>query len=408
VAPVPGPATPPADGVGPSAGQVDLYLALTADRERATAQLLQLDTALTAAKAGVSGLTVERAAAQAAIRQDQAAADAAQHGADTVASTVYQQGDDGLGVIATAITSGSEGLLDRLATLRMVRSTASNAVADAVAARAELTLATARLAAIDLRLDLANATVTTAIARVTAAEAVVTRIDVQLRTLAVVAPQVAVGPDGCPTENVPETLRDGAEAIGAAALCRAAVLQAATPQAALAITWAFQHLGAAYACGGAGRLLPFRMDCSSFVSRAYYEGAGLATAGTGWAPSTRDMVPWDGVPLDPHDAYVAPDALRPGDLVLYDPCPQGTCPYKHVVMYLGSPDGGATRWMVHTNACGDVAKVEAFTGFPTSGETFLVARRVLALPGEKVAAPLAAVARAEAATARTLAAGSRP
>jgi hypothetical protein len=125
VAPVPGPATPPADGVGPSAGQVDLYLALTADRERATAQLLQLDTALTAAKAGVSGLTVERAAAQAAIRQDQAAADAAQHGADTVASTVYQQGDDGLGVIATAITSGSEGLLDRLATLRMVRSTGS-------------------------------------------------------------------------------------------------------------------------------------------------------------------------------------------------------------------------------------------------------------------------------------------
>jgi hypothetical protein len=201
-----------------------------------------------------------------------------------------------------------------------------------------------------------------------------------------------VGPDGCPTANIATTLRGGADAVGAAALCRKAVAQAATPQAALAITWAFQHLGASYACGGAGRLLPFRADCSSFVSRAYHEGAGLSTAGQGWAPSTRNMVPWDGVALDPHYAYVAPVNLRPGDLVLYDTCPQGGCAYKHVVMYLGSPDGGKTFWMIHTNACGDVAKVEPFWGFPTSGHPFLVARRVVALPGETVAIPTPAQA----------------
>jgi hypothetical protein len=153
---------------------------------------------------------------------------------------------------------------------------------------------------------------------------------------------------------------------------------------------------------GAGRLLPFRADCSSFVSRAYHEGAGLGTAGATWAPSTRDMVPWDGVRLDPHYAFVAPAALRPGDLVLYDTCPQGGCPYKHVVMYLGSPDGGKTQWMAHTNSCGDVAKVARFWGFPTTGEPFLVARRVIVLPGETVVVPTPAVARDTASVAQKL------
>ena len=226
----------------------------------------------------------------------------------------------------------------------------------------------------------------------TAAKAALAAIDAQLAELDVVPPQVAVGPDGCPTEDVAATLRGGAESIGAAAMCRQAVAQAATPQAALAITWAFQHLGASYACGGAGRLLPFRADCSSFVSRAYHEGAGLATAGTDWAPSTRDMVPWDGVALDPHYAYVAPGGLRAGDLVLYDTCPQGGCAYKHVVMYLGSPDKGKTFWMIHTNSCGDVAKVEQFWGFPTSGHPFLVARRVVPVAGETVLLPTKAQA----------------
>ncbi len=190
--------------------------------------------------------------------------------------------------------------------------------------------------------------------------------------------QTAVGTDGCPKADVPGTLRGGAEAIGARRLCRAAVTGAATPQAALALRWAFAHLGAAYACGGAGRMLPWRMDCSSLVARAYHEGARLAVAGSTWAPSTREMVPWDGAALDPHYALVRPADLRPGDLVLYD---TGGATYRHVVLYLGPASRGGPAWMLHTNSCGDVAKVEPFWGFPTTGShTFLVARRVLHLP----------------------------
>jgi hypothetical protein len=85
--------------------------------------------------------------------------------------------------------------------------------------------------------------------------------------------------------------------------------------------------------------------------------------------------------------------LRPGDLVLYDTCPQGGCAYKHVVMYLGSPDGGKTQWMIHTNSCGDVAKVETFWGFPTTGHPFLVARRVVPVGAEKVLVPTPATAK---------------
>ena len=134
-------------------------------------------------------------------------------------------------------------------------------------------------------------------------------------------------------------------------------------------------------------MLPWRADCSSYVSRAYHEGAGLGTAGDTWAPSTRDMIPWDGAKLDPHYVYVPPTALRPGDLVLYNSCPQGGCPYRHVVMYLGSPDGGKTFYQAHTNSCGDVAHISQFAGFPVTGEYFEVARRVVALPGEKVRVP---------------------
>ena len=174
----------------------------------------------------------------------------------------------------------------------------------------------------------------------------------------------------CPTTSPSGTLRDGSASVGGLALCRHAVAAAATPQAALAIAAAFHMLGAPYACGGVGRMAPFRFDCSSLVSRAYFLGAGLDTAGVDWAPSTRDMVPWDGVRLASWAALVTPANLRPGDLVLYD---TGGATYRHVVMYLG--DG----YMLHTNSCGDVAHVSAFWGTgPMSGRRFLVARRVMA------------------------------
>jgi hypothetical protein len=122
------------------------------------------------------------------------------------------------------------------------------------------------------------------------------------------------------------------------------------------------------------------------VSRAYFLGAGLPTAGVNWAPSTRDMVPWDGVPLASWASYVSPKFARPGDLVLYD---TGGAIYRHVVMLL------ADGYMLHTNSCGDVAHVNTFIGFGNSpGHVFLVARRVIAPGGIRIPDPVAIPTRA--------------
>ncbi len=375
---------PPNDGVTPALGQVDEYLrqsaaleALLADVQEARAARASADLAVVLASQSAMRAALDVAVA----RQTTAVADG---DATDVVRELYQQGDEGVANLATVMTLGPDGMLERLYNLRAMRGAATQVVRGAEQAALDLAVAeVARTSAVEaLRAVIAKRDTASVDARRVEREIVNARA--QLARLGLVAPQVAVGSEGCPTVDVPATLRDGSEGIGAAALCRYAVKRAATPQAALAITWAFQHLGAAYACGGVGRMLPFRADCSSFLSRAYAEGAGLNTAGETWAPSTRNMVPWDGVALDPHYAYVATKALRPGDLVLYDTCPQGGCPYKHVVMYLGAP-GGGTPWMLHTNSCGDVAKVEQFWGFPTTGShTFLVARRVLPVAGEKV------------------------
>ncbi len=158
------------------------------------------------------------------------------------------------------------------------------------------------------------------------------------KLIAVAAPQTVVGNNGCPKEVLEGTVPEG---IKIKQLCAIAVRTAASPQAAFAIKWALVRVGAPYACEGIGRLEAWRFDCSSFVSRAYAEGAGLRTAGDGWAPSTRNMVPWDGATLDPHYAVIDPKDIRPGDLALYDTCPAGeVCPYRHVVMYLGPMEKG--------------------------------------------------------------------
>lgn len=390
----------PADGVDPAEGQSDEYLAASEQRVAAAAQVTALATALARAEAVVAWYDDQRRSVVMAVARAQVALDTAQRSTDDVVRDLYQQGDAGLGAFATILAAGPVGFLDRVDNARMATQTAYGVVGRADDARGRLALAARTQRTYEVRVDAARAAVTLAQSRLDTARIALATLDVRLVELDAAAPQVAVGVDGCPTADVPATLRDGADALGAGRLCRSAVRQAATPQAALALTWAFQHLGAAYACKGAGRMTPWRADCSSFVSRAYAEGAGLRTAGEAWAPSTRDMVPWDGVALDPHYSYVAPDALRPGDLVLYDTCPQGGCPYKHVVMYLGSPDGGKTRWMLHTNACGDVAKVTAFWGFPTVGHPFLVARRVLALPGETLRTPTPLAAQRAAAAAQ--------
>jgi cell wall-associated NlpC family hydrolase len=192
-------------------------------------------------------------------------------------------------------------------------------------------------------------------------------------------PQIQIGDDGCPATSLDGVVPDG---LDLDALCVHAIHAAPTEQAARAIQWALSRLGAPYACEGIGRLEPFRFDCSSFVSRAYFEGAGLHTAGDSWAPSTRNMVPWDGLSLDDHYVPIDNDQIRPGDLVLYNTCPTdgSACAYRHVVMYLGHLVRGGPAYMAHTNQCGGVAHVEQFTGL--NDPTLLGVRRVLPSPGE--------------------------
>lgn len=207
------------------------------------------------------------------------------------------------------------------------------------------------------------------------------------RLIAAAAPQTVVGPSGCPKAVLDGTVPAG---VDVRALCQRAVKGAGTPQAAFAIKWALVRLGAPYACDGVGRLAPWRYDCSSYVARAYAEGAGLRTALATWAPSTRNMLPWDGAAMDPHYAPISPDRIKPGDLVLYDTCPQGeVCPYRHVVMYLGPVEPGGQPYMAHTNECGSVAHVAPFWG--TNAANFLGVRRVIPAQGERVQAPKGAL-----------------
>ena len=402
------PPPPPNDGALPSQGQIDAYLQLNTQRELLVVRIANERTKLVTARASITALNIQAVYSSSSVQQTVSALSTTKRRVDNVANQIYQQGDGGLGVLASVLTGGPDSFLQRLDQVQLNRTTANRAVHEAEQAQTAAALAKVQNTSITARMTQARMDEISAMSNLKVLIPQLGLVNHQISALDMNKPQQAVGPDGCPSTNVANTLRGGSEVFGAAKLCQIAVSQAATPQAALAIKWAFLHLGAAYACGGAGRMEPFRMDCSSFVSRAYAEGAGLNTAGATWAPSTRNMVPWDGVALDPHYAYVAPQNLRAGDLVLYDTCPQGGCPYKHVVMYLGSPDGGKTFWMMHTNSCGDVAKVEPFIGFPTTGEPFLVARRVITLPGEVVHVPVPPVTAAAAMAAAALKASAKP
>ncbi len=380
------PPAPPSDGRLPDPGVHDAYLDAARAHGRATAALAAARSALAVTDRLIGSVSAQAREAQldAAIAQQRT--QLAQDDVDDLVRELYQNGDASMQSLAFVLTSGPDAFLLQLQGIAAVRAEAARTVdlatSTTTAAREAGTREQAALDRLQTALELRrvqDAAVHRAYRSVRAADALLAR-------LGTARPQTTVGPEGCPEAAPLGTLRGGSGTVGVQALCRSALRAAATPQAALAVTWALQRLGAAYACGGTGRLLPFRADCSSFVSRAYAEGAGLRTAGDGWAPSTRDMVPWDGARLDPHYAYVEPAALRPGDLVLYDTCPQGGCPNKHVVMYLGA--AGGQEWMVHTDSCGDVAKIEPFWGFPATGPAvFLVARRVLALPGEQMRRP---------------------
>jgi len=193
-------------------------------------------------------------------------------------------------------------------------------------------------------------------------------------------PQTKIGPDGCPVEAPPNSLRGGSLEIGITELCQRSIAEAPSSQAALAIKTAFSRLGAPYACEGVGRLGAWRFDCSSLVSRSYADSSGIPVARIGWAPSTRDMIPWDGVALDPHYVRIEEKEIRPGDLLLYRSCTTPPCSYQHVVMAL--VDG----YILHTNDCGDIAHITKGRGYGP-GSNFIVARRVVHIEGEQLLTP---------------------
>ncbi|OLT25488.1 hypothetical protein BJF79_44180 [Actinomadura sp. CNU-125] len=148
--------------------------------------------------------------------------------------------------------------------------------------------------------------------------------------------QVEVGPDGCPTQAPPKTLRQGAAEIGVHRLCVDSVAQARTPEAAKAIKWALTNLGLPYCMCVPQRNWDEYADCSSFVSRAYRSAVPKLYKGNAPTTDTLRAVPWmRQIPLS---------EAKPGDLVEPNP--------GHVAMQL------ANGYKVHTNTTKDVSRVE--------------------------------------------------
>jgi cell wall-associated NlpC family hydrolase len=149
------------------------------------------------------------------------------------------------------------------------------------------------------------------------------------------AVQVSVGPAGCPNNAPDNTLRDGATEIGIHKLCVDSVREAATPAAAKAIKWALTHLGKPYSQHH--RNDDGYFDCSSFVSRAYRDGA-IPGLYSGNAPTTNTLrtLPWV--------QRITSRQAMPGDLVEPNP--------GHVTMLL------ADGYRAETNRTGDVSKVD--------------------------------------------------
>lgn len=167
--------------------------------------------------------------------------------------------------------------------------------------------------------------------------------------------QTVVASDGCPVEVPYGTLREYDGTVWG--LCARSVALAATPEAALAIKYAFRALGSDYACDAISRYGAFSYDCSSLVARSYGTGAGLPILDSMLTFSTRNMVPWGGGEMVSWLTPVSPAEALPGDVVLYDTFKVDT---RHAVIML------ADGMMLHTDSCGDVAHIRKFWGFENS------------------------------------------
>ena len=179
--------------------------------------------------------------------------------------------------------------------------------------------------------------------------------------------QTVVAPDGCPVEVPSGTLREYEGTVWG--LCARSIEQAPTPQAALAIKYAFRALGSNYACQDLSRYGAFSYDCSSLVTRSYATGAGMPLLDPASTLSTRQMVPWGGGELVSWLTPVTEGSILPGDIALYDTFKVDT---RHVVIVL------ADGMMLHTDNCGDVTHIRKFWGFENSDYyNYLGSRRIV-------------------------------
>lgn len=363
----------------PEAETMDEALALYRAAKRAEKEAAELDAQVPIAQQQADTARAQaRAATLEAVRTRDASLKATQD-VGNIARMAYMSGSMLPAATGVLLAEDTREAIDALTLHDQITSVTSHTVTVADQAKSAASAAATRATEALSAADAADARVTTlkGLAAAKHAEAE-EKMQAYRDFLATPGPQAIIGPDGCPI-SVPETgLRDGSELFGASQLCSESVAQAATPQAALAIKYAFSKIGAPYACGGVGRMEPYRFDCSSLVSRSYWDGAGVPVAGETWAPSTRNMMPWDGVSLDPHYVEVPVDQVRPGDLLLWRSCTQEPCRYQHVTMAL------ANGYMLHTNSCGDIAHV-SITPPLTPEANFVIARRVVLLDGEKVA-----------------------
>lgn len=222
---------------------------------------------------------------------------------------LYISGTTDVDVILGVLGSQPDDVLRTIDSVVYLRSATGTEATDFATAEVAVVEASSATSAVLIRVEDDRKRVSTIARTLSRTKKQLKRDQEELQSLvAVAAPQTVVGPSGCPTEVLSGTFPPD---VDITRLCRRAVRNAATPQAAFAIKWALVRLGAPYACDGIGRLEPWRYDCSSYVSRAYAEGAGLKTAGDAWAPSTRNMVPWDGTSLDPHYAVIPRTCSNP-------------------------------------------------------------------------------------------------
>lgn len=152
----------------------------------------------------------------------------------------------------------------------------------------------------------------------------------------------------CPKEAPAGTMRGKAKGKDIHALCTRAAANAPTRAAKHAVIYAFNQLGKPYLCNGSPnqfeeRLKEDSFDSSSLIYHAY-RYAGINTGGIG---STRNIIPWDGVPQAEWVRTLKKGAkAKPGDINGYLTTPKEPA-YGHVTLQVGK------NLIIHTNSCGD-------------------------------------------------------